>query len=133
MKAPHGLGAGALLICLSLMACDSGEQTLREADGGALPAGLNYYEAVEQIVERNCAACHHSGGGDAPGGLRLAEDDRDYSTCEGIQRGLGDLIDSAVDGESMPPGAWPRLTEEEKLIILEWVNSGACSPCTPCP
>jgi len=131
MKSRHGLGAGAILILLGLTACDSGEQTLREADGGALPVDATY-EAVEQIVERNCAACHHSGGGDAPHGLQPAEDDYDYSTCEGIQDGLGDLIDTAVNGESMPPGAWPRLTEEEKLVILEWINNGACSPCTPC-
>ena len=52
MKSQYGAGAGALLICLCLMACDSGEQTLREADGGALPVDATY-EAVEQIVERS--------------------------------------------------------------------------------
>jgi hypothetical protein len=34
----------------------------------------------------------------------------------------------------MPPGAWPRLSEEEKLLVQRWLSQGACSPCTnPCP
>ena len=131
MKARRGVPAGAVLVLLLLTACSSGEQTLEEADGGALPVDP-VYEAVEQIVGRNCAPCHHSGGNEAPRGLRPAEDDRDYSTCEGIRRGLDDLVDSAVQRESMPPGAWPRLTEAEKLVILEWIDRGACSPCRPC-
>lgn len=128
-----GLLSGVAMLLFAVVGCDSGGQTLRQVDGGALPVAPTF-EAVQQILDRNCVPCHHSGGGeeDAPRGLSPAEDDRDYSSCDGILEDLDDILDTAVDGESMPPGAWPRLTEEEKLVILDWVHDGACSPCNPC-
>ena len=115
---------------LLLAACSAGDKTLSEASNGALPAEPTY-EAVAVILDRSCAACHHSAdeSGSLPGPL---EDGRDYSTCRGILRDLDDIVDSSVDHERMPPGAWPRLTEEEKQLIRAWIDDGACAPCRPC-
>jgi uncharacterized membrane protein len=41
-----------------------------------------------------------------------------------------DILDQ-VNANEMPPGAMPRLTSEEKLIIRRWVENGAVAPCNP--
>lgn len=56
----------------------------------------------------------------------------DYSTCQGIEAGLEGILHAAVEAGSMPPGAMPRLTEREKLIVSRWIDQGACSPCKAC-
>lgn len=119
-----------LFLSACLVGCSSGDKTLVEADGGVPPIEPTY-DAVFVILDRNCAPCHHSSDekADLPAPF---EDDRDYSSCSGIERDLEDILDSSVDNERMPPGAWPRLSEEEKLLIREWVDQGACSPCRPC-
>jgi uncharacterized membrane protein len=117
---------------LILAACDSGDGTLAAVDPGAVPLDPSY-EMVVQILDRNCVPCH-KGGGDAPGVNRIEEeDDPDYDSCQGIRAGLDGILREGVEAESMPPGAWPRLTEEEKLVITRWASAGACSPCNPCP
>ena len=120
--------AALLLAVLTLNHCAAGEGTLAAVDPEAAPLRPTY-EEVFAIVEFACAPCHQESGGDEPG-----EDDLDYSTCAGIQRGLDGIRTTALTGGSMPPGAWPRLTEREKLLIERWMEQGACSPCTsPCP
>lgn len=120
------------VLAFSLTACNSGSKTLLEADPGAVPLAPTY-EMVHAVLDRNCAPCHHSGGDDSPRGRVLLEDDYDYASCGGIVSGLGGLFDTAINGSSMPPGAWPRLTPEEKLLIQRWADQGACAPCRSCP
>jgi hypothetical protein len=122
------LAAVLLGAALALNRCAAGEGTLAAVDPEAAPLHPTY-EQVFGIVEFACAPCHDETGGSEPG-----EDDLDFSTCEGIQRGLEGIRTTALHGGSMPPGAWPRLTEREKLLIERWIDQGACSPCTsPCP
>lgn len=123
------------LICLTsllfvIVSCNSGSKSLLEADPGAVPATPTYV-MVQAVLDRACAPCHHSGG--APRDLGLLEGDYDYSTCRGVVSGLGGIFDTAIRGSSMPPGAWPRLTAEEKLLIERWADQGACGPCRSCP
>jgi uncharacterized membrane protein len=119
-----------LLAPVVLVACSAGDKTLTEVDNGVPPVEPTY-EAVAAILDRSCAPCHHDDdeAGALPG---LLDDDRNYATCRGIESDLDDIVDSSVDHERMPPGAWPRLTEEEKLLIRTWIEQGACSPCRPC-
>ena len=121
---------GALLLAaaalLTLCSCGSGERTLGVADPLAAPLAPTY-EQARQILDRRCLVCH-DGGGEAEGG-----EDTDYSTCRGIVAGVGGILRTSVDGGSMPPGALPRLTEREKLILRRWIEQGACAPCNPCP
>lgn len=124
---PTPLTTGGLLIAAAitlayLAACSGGDATLAEVDPNAAPL-VPAYEQVEAIVRTNCAPCHHSGDGG---------EDRDYSTCEGIHRGMYELRQTALENGSMPPGAWPRLSEREKLIIDRWIQQGGCSPCSVC-
>jgi uncharacterized membrane protein len=148
--------AAATLILLTLFACGSGTGPLAVVDPEAAPAQPTY-EEVALILERHCLTCH--GGSPAraplasahsdlletrPGDSRAVtpaaaadgdEDDEstDYSSCAGIQAGLDGILDTAVHGNSMPPGALPRLTQVERLVISRWIDQGACSPCTVCP
>jgi mono/diheme cytochrome c family protein len=128
-------------VLAAVTGCASGDGTLATVDPEAAPLHPTYDEVFD-IVEFNCAPCHGDGGDDAAlgAGAELRDDgygegeDQDYSTCQGIQEGIEGLRRTVLDEGSMPPGAWPRLTEREKLVIRRWITEGACSPCTsPCP
>lgn len=115
-----------LLTVLGLVAlagCAAGDKTLVEVDPEAAPLEPTYQQVVA-ILDRSCVPCH-SGGERDDGGS--------YDTCEGIEADLGGILRTAVDEGSMPPGAWPRLTETERLVLRRWVANGACSPCKNCP
>ena len=113
--------ACVLVSSAAILSCGSGDDTLGVADPLAAPLHPTY-EQVRVILDRRCVNCHDEGG---------ESDDPDFSTCAGIQADITGILDEAVFGGSMPPGALPRLTEREKLIINRWVEDGAPSPCTP--
>lgn len=123
-----------------LSGCSSGDRTLAEVDPDAAPANPTYDQVVA-ILDRSCVPCHGAGNASPAPLTSLAsrEDDQeddsdpDYDSCEGIQDGLDGIIQTAIDEGSMPPGAWPRLNERERLILVRWIEQGACSPCTNCP
>jgi hypothetical protein len=118
-----------LLGNLLLTSCISGDASLEWVDPGAAPLHPAY-ELVETMLVRNCAPCHSSGESSEEEG---DDDDLDYSSCSGIVAGIDGIEEEVLSGGSMPPGAWPRLGEREKLILKRWIEDGACSPCNPCP
>lgn len=136
--------APILLSCLALAAClgcGAGSEPLATLDPAAAPL-FPTYDEVALVLDRACVPCHSASGKlAADGGARppsVFEDDdgaSNYDTCDGIVAGLDGILRTAVDGGSMPPGAWPRLDEREKLLIRRWIDQGACSPCNPsaCP
>ena len=111
--------ACVLVSSAATMSCGSGDKTLGVADPLAAPLHPTY-EQVRVILDRRCVSCHDAG-----------DEEHNYSTCEGITSDLDGILDSSVFGGSMPPGALPRLTEREKLIIDRWTGDGALSPCNP--
>lgn len=116
----------AALAVLALVAsCGRGDKTLLQADPGAVVAAPTYQQ-VRAILDLNCVPCHKGQGSDLSVRPNL-------QTCEGMMGELGRIVQDAVVLEKMPPGAWPRLTEEEKLTITRWIENGACAPCKPCP
>jgi uncharacterized membrane protein len=128
------LAAGIVPLVLLVAGCSSGEGTLAEVDPSAVPADPDY-DTVFAIIQRDCAPCHNSGGGGGDTsrweGPRAAVDDDDpgdLTTCQGIIESLGEINQSIVNN-TMPPGAWPRLTSEEKLVIERWMLNGAVAPC----
>lgn len=129
---PRGGRASAAVLASLLAAltafsgCASGDKTLFEADPEAAPLEPTYSQVVS-ILDRNCIPCHSDGSGERE------NDDPSFDTCEGIQAALADLARTAIDEGSMPPGAWPRLDERERLTLRRWISQGACSPCTNCP
>ena len=129
------------LIILSLAGCSSGDRALAEVDPDAASASPTYDQVVA-ILDRSCVPCHSDGDESTPPFTSLSiredgEDDDDedpnYDSCQGIQEGLEGIIETAIEEGSMPPGAWPRLDERERLILSRWIEQGACSPCTNCP
>jgi len=117
-------------IALALLAaCGQGDKTLAEVDPGAAPL-FPSFQLVQNILDRSCVPCHK---GEGEGEQEAGGDDTDLSTCAGIIASR-DLTLQVIDDESMPPGALPRLTEREKLILHRWVENGYCAPCNPvCP
>jgi uncharacterized membrane protein len=116
--------------------CGSGDLPLDQVDPNAVPADPSF-EHVFSIVQRECTPCHNDGGEDGDekdedGDKRTiaaSDDDPDYGTCEGLIEELDDFYEEIFEKNSMPPGAWPRLTSEEKLVIQRWLDNGAEAPC----
>lgn len=131
--------AGATAV-LSFAGCGSGSQPLAVVDPQAA-AATPTFEQVRSILDLRCLGCHGGGGNATSAGTArvhptaVAEDGEgaDYSSCQGIVSGVEGILRTGVDGGSMPPGALPRLTETEKLIIRRWVQQGTCAPCNGCP
>jgi len=129
------------LLASFLGGCSSGDRTLAEVDPNAAPATPTY-DQVLAILDRACLPCH-TGGSNSPQPLTSLVPREDgegdngefpyYDTCEEIQEGLDGIVSTGIERGSMPPGAWPRLDERERLIISRWIEQGACSPCTNCP
>ena len=118
-----------LVVLTSLLACSSGDETLSVVEPQSVPE-FPTFDQVYAVLERSCVPCH-SRNKPADGGVGLLqegedEDDPNYDTCEDVIAGLGGLL-TEVFNETMPPGAWPRLTEREKLLIVRWAQTGA--PC----
>ncbi len=126
------------LLALTLLACAvggcaSGDQTLDAVDPNAV-ATVPTYEQVFAIVHNNCVSCHAGGGEEeddvAAATAMAAEDVPGLEDCTSIVALRFDILDQ-VNANAMPPGAMPRLTSEEKLIIRRWVENGAVAPCNP--
>ena len=134
------LFAGVILAMIFVLpgftGCGSGDLPLDQVDPDAVPADPSF-DLVFSIVQRECTPCHNDGGEDEDEEdedkrtIAARDDDPDYSTCEGLIEELDDFYEEIFEKNTMPPGAWPRLTSEDKLIIQRWLDNGAEAPCTP--
>ena len=119
---------------VQLVGCASGDETLDAVDPLAVPAEPTY-EAVFAIIQNKCVLCHDEGGDDESdddfvvGGATVADDDAPaLDDCASIVALSEDILER-VEDNTMPPGALPRLTSEEKLKIRRWIDNGAPAPC----
>lgn len=112
-------------------ACSSGDKTLDAVDPNAVTANPTF-DQVNAIMHNQCVSCHTSGSGESEGGsdFRFALDTQPLNTCTDIVAQRFDILDR-VQNNTMPPGALPRLSSEDKLIIQRWVENGAPAPCNP--
>jgi uncharacterized membrane protein len=124
----------SLAVAGAVISCESGDRTLEAVDPEAVAANPTY-DQVFAIIQNKCVLCHE-GSGEGDGGgedyrFVAAEDDvPGLETCTSIVALREDILARAEDN-TMPPGALPRLTSEEKLIIRRWINNGAIAPCNP--
>jgi uncharacterized membrane protein len=121
-----------LVVAASFSACASGERTLDAVDPQAVSANPTY-EQVFAIIQNNCVSCHEGSDDDEGEESFLAtavaaEDTPGLDDCTSIVA-LRDDILSQIEDNTMPPGALPRLSSEQKLIIRRWVENGAPAPC----
>lgn len=120
-------------LACALSACASGDQTLDAVDPQAVATNPTY-DQVYAIIYNNCVNCHEgSGEGEGEdfrfGTVATAADDvPGLDDCTSIVALRDDILDQ-VEANTMPPGAMPRLTSEEKLILRRWVENGAPAPC----
>ena len=116
-----------VLLLLTAGACQgSGDRPLDQVDPAAVSADPTF-DQVNAIVHRSCVPCHQ-GGAEAQAGRVLNDDAPGLESCDDIVSLRFSILDQ-VDANLMPPGAWPRLTSEEKLTIQRWVENGAPAPC----
>jgi len=114
-----------------LSGCGSGDRPLEEVDPGSVPSNPTY-DQVFAIIDRECVSCHQSGGDDESSAAATAVAERleetNLSDCTSIvaQR---DNIWEVIEANTMPPGALPRLSSEERLVVRRWIDNGAPAPC----
>jgi uncharacterized membrane protein len=111
-----GLYIAASAALLAAGGCASGDQLLAEADPDAVPQ-ITTYDQVHSIIQRDCLPCHDTGGEDPP-----------YDTCENILVNFDALFAQVFVENAMPPGAWPRLSSEDRLVLLRWNGEAPCTP-----
>lgn len=91
------------------------------------------YELIFNVIQNECTPCHDTGEDEdedkrvslarAGGGVEPP-----LVTCDDIYTYRFDIWEEIVKN-TMPPGAWPRLSSEEKLAIERWLDNGASVPC----
>ncbi len=125
----------ALAAILAAVGCGSGDLPLDEVDPNAAPANPTY-DQVFAILQNNCVSCHDSGGdGGGESGYALSrprttfeDDGPNMNDCVEIVAFAGDILDQ-IENNTMPPGAMPRLTSAQKLLLRRWVENGTPAPC----
>lgn len=130
--------AAVTCVAASFLGCGSGDLSLDEADPGAVAADPTY-EQIFAIIQRECVPCHTDSDDDDESEDKALRSDiavssgegasPDLRLCESIVAFRQDIINRTITKNDMPPGAWPRLTNEEKLLIQRWVENGATAPC----
>jgi len=105
----------ALTAGFALWGCGSGDSPLAQVDPNAVP-DTTTYDQVFVIIQRDCLPCHDDGGVEPP-----------YDTCENVVANYESLFEQVIETNEMPPGAWPRLTSEEKLILIRWDGEAPCT------
>lgn len=129
------LGALALLalIAVVLASCSSGDKTLDAVDPNAVALNPTF-DQVNAIIHNKCVMCHSGSGGEDNGGgefLVLEDGDKQpFETCTQIVA-EGESILERIQDNTMPPGATPRLSSEDRLIIQRWIENGKPAPCNP--
>jgi len=112
------LGAGVGLIT----GCGQGDSPLEAVDPDAAPLKPTY-DQVAAILYRSCVPCHDSNAGKTLNGEEDDEEESpDLSTCQSVRDNF-DSVWSTIENGTMPPGAWPRLSEPEKLLLQRWDRS----------
>jgi uncharacterized membrane protein len=105
----------ALMALLVPCGCASGDRPLAEVDPNAVPQSTTY-DQVFSIIQRECLPCHDRGGEEPP-----------FDTCEHVVENFDDLFEQVFEKNAMPPGAWPRLSSEERLVLIRWNGEGPCT------
>ena len=106
-----------LLLSATILAgsCSSGDLPLDAVDPGAVPDKTTY-DQFFSIIQRECLPCHDEGGKEPP-----------FDTCEHVLANFDALVEQVFVKNTMPPGAWPRLSSEERLVIQRWNGESPCS------
>lgn len=79
-------------------------------------AAIIYSVVHEKVLKSSCVTCHSKNGGE-PKGINL-------ENYENVFRNLR-LVRDVITARTMPPRSQPQLTEEQALLIISWIDSGA--------
>ncbi|QUM85925.1 urate hydroxylase PuuD [Moritella sp. 28] len=75
------------------------------------------FSEVQSIVAERCAVCHATAGVAPMAGVHL-------DTAENIKLN-SDRVLSAVRNRVMPQGNITKMTDDERIVVINWINQGA--------
>ena len=88
---------------------------IEEATASIVP-----YSQVQPIIAERCMGCHAKNPtilASAPKGVMYDD--------PAVVRGIASKIRMQLDTHIMPPGNMTKMTEEERAIVIRWVDTGA--------
>ncbi|RFA24475.1 hypothetical protein CAI21_21485 [Alkalilimnicola ehrlichii] len=111
--------AGLATLVLIILTAPSTVYQRHQGDTRLAPVD---FPEIRQIVENRCMACHaaeptFAGFSNAPQGIRLDDD-------EAIRRYRAQIVRTAADTRSMPPGNLTDMTDAERLLLRQWLRAG---------
>ena len=107
-----------LMVLAAAGGCAQGDGTLEEVDPASLPEVVTWVDHIEPILDRYCATCHS----DAADVGRLSG--YDYGTYLGSACQFGGVVNTFLEGGSMPPGAAPRPDGRQSALLRQWRAQG---------
>jgi uncharacterized membrane protein len=117
----------AALGMLALALTTSPDMSMREPSSVGGRGERAAYPVIRAILEQRCVACHSANpthptvAGVAPLGVELDTAQQAATHAERIAR--------AVESGIMPLGNLTGMTQEERDLVVRWVNEGAARPC----
>jgi hypothetical protein len=95
-----------------------------ENKAGTSSAALDYETVHTAVFAPSCTSCHSSAGGNS-GGVNLENYASVFSNAARVK--------AAVSDGSMPPSGQPSLSETQKNLVLDWIDSGSPQASSPGP
>lgn len=80
------------------------------------PEMISFADVKSQVFQTRCLICHSSAAGNVAG-INL-------ETYENVLNVLT-LVKATLDAGTMPPAAFPPLSNEERALVLDWIEAGA--------
>src|SRR5262245_56541867 len=109
---------GLFALCIVLTACGGSGSSGDSAPGAVEPLqaaqSLSYYSHTKALIDSRCVTCHRAGG---QGPFPLSE----YSQVAAKRSAMI----YAMESRNMPPPGFARLTDQERELLLQWLNEGA--------
>jgi uncharacterized membrane protein len=91
----------------------------QSTSSGSVQASITYAE-VKPIIKERCMACHAA----KPTLVPVAPKGVMYDDPAVVQ-GIASKIKMQVSTNVMPPGNITKMTEEERALLLSWIDAGA--------
>jgi hypothetical protein len=130
------LHTGLILCCLSALSCTQKWPEAVEQAYNELPETIDFNFHVKPILSDRCFACHGPDEQTRQAGLRLDIEAEAFGTLAsgkrafvsgkpGRSESVARILSNDPEEQMPPPEAHLELTDNEKAMIIKWVEQGA--------